>query len=172
MRQDERGAATLEFAIVFPCQLFIVLWLIQLSLAFGADQVVLYAAYSGARAGLCDRAEEANPLTREQSEEKAAEIATLPITWAPLSHAHDRDAFMSEVNSEAVSQYNRAAAVTSGGPTDPLGADDWQLSVSVAHHYTLLIPGLNAFMSAANGDFVFLGSEPESIGSSGGGGGG
>lgn len=167
MRRNERGAATLEFAIVFPCQLFVVLFLIQLALTCGADQVVEYAAYSAARAGLCDRSEESAPLGAEQAAEKAGQIATLPITWAPLSRAGDRQGFMDEVTAEAGTQLTRAQGLTSS--TYVHNGD--VSSDAVAHHYTRLIPGLDAFLNPKTGDYVYLSTNAEQVtGMSGGGG--
>lgn len=167
MRRNERGSATLEFAIVFPCQLFVVLFLIQLALTCGADQVVQYAAYSAARSGLVDRSEESAPLAPEQAAEKAAEVATLALTWAPLARATDRQGFVEEVTSEAGSQYARAQGLTN--TVSVHNGDLW--TDSVEHHYQRLIPGLDAFLDPKTGDYTFLASSPEpAMNMSGGGG--
>jgi Flp pilus assembly protein TadG len=51
-RDDESGAAMLEFAIVFPAQLLFTLGIIQLSLILMAEAMVNHAAFAAARAAL------------------------------------------------------------------------------------------------------------------------
>ncbi len=153
MRKDERGAAMIEFAIVFPLQLFVVLGLIQLALAFGANQVVLYSAYCAARAAIPDRGEEESPLAPEQAAEKAAQVANLAITWAPLSRATDRDAFLNDVRSRGLAQLDASKSLTLTKSVKDDGGAIW--TNQVEHHYEMLIPGVNLFLTGQGG-FNFL----------------
>jgi len=177
MGQDERGSAMLEFAIVFPVQLFVVLGLIQLALAYGANQVVQYSAYCAARAAIPDRREEDPPpsdydqYAREQAE-KAAEIAMLPVTWAPLSEATDLPTFLSEVTEQAADQARRTAEYTAVDDRQQTftGRNVW--TSTVTHQYALMIPGVNVFFNGTGG-FPLLpwdmdanyGAEPGTYGS-------
>jgi Flp pilus assembly protein TadG len=153
LRGNERGAAMLEFAIVFPLQLFVVLGLLQLALAFGANQVVLYSAYSAARAAIPDRGEEDTPMAPEQAAQRAAEVANLAITWAPLSRAADRDEFVADVRAQAVAQADARGYLTTTTNLRDDSTNVW--TTQVEHHYEMLLPGIAAFL-AGNGGFNFL----------------
>jgi len=162
MRKSERGAAMVEFAIVFPLQLFVVLGMIQLALAFGASQVVLYSSYSAARSAIADRSEEEAyrsmqpEVAADLAAEKAAEIATLALTWAPVSRAETREAFLSEISSQALTQYARVQPLTDS--TEILTGDVW--TSRVQHHYTMLITGVGAWMVGEEG-FNFVPNDDE-----------
>ena len=54
IRRCSRGQALVEYAIVFPVQLMLVLAIIQLAHIFVAKQVLEYSAFCGARAALVD----------------------------------------------------------------------------------------------------------------------
>lgn len=158
MRKRERGAALVEFAIVFPLQLFVVLGLIQLALAFGASQVVLYSSYSSARAAIVDRRGDPGYTTDEvaaaAAAEKGAEVAALPLTWAPVSRAASQSEFLSEVAGQASAQLSSAASRTESA----LGINGDLLTGRVTHHYQLLIPGISGNLLGTGG-ISFLGSD-------------
>lgn len=97
----EEAAAVLEFTLVFPLFLMIILIIWQLLLLVNASQVVSYAAFSAARSAIVVipmklGSEGANQLLGEQSSQKmatirqAAAIACTPISppiteWAKSS---------------------------------------------------------------------------------------
>ncbi len=52
LHRDRRGQAMLEFAIVFPVQLFTMLAIAQMALMYNAKNVVLYSAFAAARSAI------------------------------------------------------------------------------------------------------------------------
>lgn len=69
LRRGERGQALVEYAIVFPIQLMMTLAVIQLAHLFVAKQILDYAAFCGARAGVVGL-----------SHEDARKAALIPIS--------------------------------------------------------------------------------------------
>ena len=67
--KNVRGSATVEFVITFPLILMIALGIIQLALIYSGQQIVHYAAYCAARAGLTGT-----------NQQQTAAIACIPIT--------------------------------------------------------------------------------------------
>jgi hypothetical protein len=66
----ERGQALVEYAIVFPIQLMLMLAIIQLAHILIAKQVLEYAAFCGARAKLVNL-----------SDDEARAAAIIPLSW-------------------------------------------------------------------------------------------
>ena len=68
MKSDERGQAMVEFALVFPIQLFLTLGILQMALLMIGKEVVSYASYCAARAEIVG-----------EDPAQAAQLACIPI---------------------------------------------------------------------------------------------
>ena len=75
---DTNGQALVEFALVFPLQLLIVLFILQMSLIQVGRAVVSYAAYCAAHAEMLG-----------QDPEEAAAVALIPLGDADAAPAYD-----------------------------------------------------------------------------------
>ncbi len=89
-RRRETGTATVEFALVFPVLLVLVLTLIQTTLVFTGNLFVHYAAFSATRSAIVELprdagAEDENQIAGQQSDKlevvrRAAVMAMLPVS--------------------------------------------------------------------------------------------
>lgn len=139
------GQALVEFAIVFPVIMLVTLGIMQLALIFGAQQVVLYAAFCAARAALVQEGDYPDP-------EKAAELACIPITGTSVGVRPPVGESIPGIGAAlkyAISKVKTSAEVQVG---------QHEVTAVVTHYYELIIPIVNRI-------FVFrwesfLGIEP------------
>lgn len=151
--RNERGAALTEFAIVFPVQLFVVLGIIQLALAYGAQQVVEYSSYAAARAGIVNGPD---PNKAKEEAVRASQLALLPVTWAPLSDATDADALTAEVKATGGSQWEASKTQTTA-----LNYKAYALwGSTVDHSFMLKIPVVDVFLSGSGESALLPWTEP------------
>ncbi len=80
----ERGQAIVEFAIAFPLQLMIMLFIMQLALIYVGKQVVTYSAYQAARSAVVAQSE----AEARMRAHRAAAMICSPITGTTI-HGSD-----------------------------------------------------------------------------------
>jgi Flp pilus assembly protein TadG len=147
-RDQESGAVLLEFAIVFPAQLFLTLAIMQFTLILVAHVMVQHAAFAAARAALaCDvplrEGQQANP-------QRAAIQAAALILGTIASDDGQND----QMPPEVTSWRNRNGDVTIaqakgayGKTTVQLASQRTYVSAIVRHDYVLWIPVANKFFA-------------------------
>jgi len=151
--QPEKGTAIVEFAIVFPLLLLIVLGIMQISLIFVAQTVVEYAAFAAARAELVEEdplraaamvcSAIAGPTDVPPAVPDAPASITVP-GWGELPRSADAlDKTLVEVS-------------------DPLDDDNDQIVVTVTHNYELIIPVASMLFKLVSAP-AEPGQEPEGL---------
>jgi Flp pilus assembly protein TadG len=147
-RDQESGAVLLEFAIVFPAQLFLTLAIMQFTLILVAHLMVQHAAFAAARAALaCDvplhEGQPANP-------QRAATHAAALVLGTIASDDGQNDPAPSEVvawrnrNGDVSLSHARGAY---GKTTVQLASQQTYVSALVTHDYVLWIPVANKFFA-------------------------
>lgn len=152
-RRAEHGAALVEFAVVFPVQLFVVLGILQLALAFGAQQVVQYSSYCAARAAIVNGPD---GNVAQQAADKASQLALLPVTWAPLLNAQDAQSLATEVAGKAGDQWSAASSQTSS--VSAKASMLW--SSRSEHHLLLKIPLVDLFLTGNESSALLPWTDP------------
>ncbi len=120
---DERGAAMVEFALVFPLQLLFTLGIMQLALLYIGHMVVHYAAFQAARAAI-------NTDSDAFKTERAAEIACQAITTKGAGGS-------------GIYQLTRLSILKTGVRIIDKGENSHQVIVEVDHDFELVIPVVN-----------------------------
>ncbi len=131
MQSDSRsgGQALVEFVILFPVIIYFTLILIQIALIYNAYQVVNYAAYCSARAGIVYQA-------NTEKMKRAAVIATIPIAGGKIS------ADISQIP-DIYDHYHRVSLKTE---VDLQEYTDSELTVTATHHFQLIVPGVGVLL--------------------------
>lgn len=176
-RDSESGAATTEFVLVFPIQLFLTLMVIQFAFIVHAHLVVSQAAFMGARAaavadGMSDGSgpavqraaamrEVARTLAVLSSGEAPETPATLPTELPDMrlrwpSGDGQRVGFNEDREQEAYGHLQPNGVTILDLTADP---QHGYVSCEVQYDYVMFIPVANhAF--ARTGGFVFGGDDP------------
>lgn len=170
LASDETANATLDFTLVFPIFVMVILVLAQLSLLINARLVVGYAAFAACRSAVV-WLEEGEAVAAERAE-KAAEVGCLPISpankvpgigWvhalpvAPL-YVHDLgsgvDFVRRVVRGGSKLAYSKLATDAEIHlPSGQLGAHD-PVTVEVEHRFYLSVPyGDRLFRDTGSGPF-------------------
>ena len=123
------GQSLVEFAILFPVIIYITLILIQIALIYNAYQVVNYAAYSSARAGIVYEAD-------MEKMERAAFIAVFPIANRKISHRLSLRNLRRA--SEIIDDYYRSSFLKTTVKIDE--HTESKLTVTVTHRFELIVP--------------------------------
>jgi Flp pilus assembly protein TadG len=79
-REQESGAALIEFTVVFPVQLFITLAIMQLSLIYVGHVLVQHAAFAAARAALVQDVPSGQGMNPQSAATQAAAIVLSAIS--------------------------------------------------------------------------------------------
>ena len=123
----QAGTAIVEFAIVFPVLLLIVLGVIQISLMFVAREVVEYSAYAAARAELVG-----------EDPERAAETVCSAIAGPTFDHTLGQPL---KVPGWGELPRSQASVVkTSVKVIDGIENSDGTVTVEVTHLYEMVVP--------------------------------
>lgn len=160
-RDNARGQALVEYAIVFPLQLMMTLAIIQLAHLFIAKQVLDYAAFCGARAALVGLPEEdvqraaAIPITRIAGPAgvSAAMCDENPITvpgWGEL--ANWEAAYVKTLSHYGYGSLETDTTTLEGEPA---------IRCDLTHLYELRVP-IGNIVAYQIGD-VFLGADEERL---------
>lgn len=148
-RDQESGAALLEFAIVFPSQLFLTLAIMQFTLIIVAHVMVQHAAFAAARAAVaCDvplqQGQKADPQT-------AARHAAATVLGTIASDDGNND----PTPADAISWKSSGGGTVTlahaqgayGKTTVTLDSGATHVSALVRHDYVLWIPVANKFFA-------------------------
>lgn len=133
--RDEEGQTIVEFAIVFPLQLFVTLGILQWALLYVGQEVVAYAAFCAARAEIAG-----------EDPARAAQIACIPISGTSV----DGDiATLPELSTPAGNPDRAKASVvkTNANVIAPRGSGI--VTVQVSHNFELIVPVVNYFPFSA-----------------------
>ena len=137
------GQSLTEFVILFPIIMYFTLILIQTALIYNAYQIVNYAAYCSARAGIVHECS-------MQKMKKAASMAAVPIAGGKLPSTLSARCpeinlpqIQGVINSDDVELYTkkflRAYLKTEVELKD---RTDDEITVMVKHHFQLIVPGV------------------------------
>lgn len=133
------GQAMVEFALVFPVQLFVTLGVLQWALLYIGQEVVAYSAFCAARAAIV----EDNP---DNAAQRAAQIACIPV--AGTSVDGDLEAFEGLPTPIGDLDRGRASIIkTSVAIIEPPGSG--RVTVEVSHNFELVVPVVNYFPFSA-----------------------
>lgn len=135
LREDETGAAMVEFALVFPLQLLFTLGVMQLALLTIGHLVVHYAAFQAARAALITDASGFKT-------ERAAEMVCAAVT-----HRSARNGLYALTNLSAL---KTSARILDRGDTSH------QVVVEVTHDFELIIPVVNQIFAYPYRSFLWF----------------
>ncbi len=130
----EKGTMLMEFVLIMPILLFLILGLIQLSLIWRAKFLTSYAAYSGARAA----------IVYPPGDQETAAYAAACLALSDVLHPEFRKSSVS-VTVDTAPGGNRNGGV-------PLPA----VKASVVYRYPLIVPYVNTFFALAG-----AGEEPQ-----------
>jgi Flp pilus assembly protein TadG len=172
VHREERGAVLIEFAVVFPVQLFVTLGIMQLALLIVGHIVVQHAAFAAARAALVQDVPSGQGAPNPQARaEYAAAVVLAPICATNADLASGRAAV--QVTRDDLTwpaqggqfKLNRAAGAYAPVTTvtlDPGGAQDSYAAVQVRHEFALIIPVVNGFFAKA-GPYALYGVNASSV---------
>ncbi len=124
------GQSLVEFSILFPVIIYFTLILIQTALIYNAYQVVNYAAYCSARAGIVYEGS-------IEKMERAAGIATIPIACRKASSQTSLP-----VLPQIADIYECYQAASLKTEVELSEYTDSELTVTVTHHFQLIVPGV------------------------------
>ncbi len=100
--QKDRGASTLELALLTPVLLLVILLVIQFAMVFHARHVALAAAQSGARVAREQRSGDWKGASEEKAREYLQQIGPELLTRQQASAGGDRNRRWVTVSGEAV----------------------------------------------------------------------
>ncbi|MBI5360174.1 MAG: pilus assembly protein [Planctomycetes bacterium] len=133
MKHDNQsGQVLVEFAVLLPCWLLMILGVIQFSFIYTAKTVVEYASYSAARAVLVGE----DPTL-------AAVTICSPITGTTVKDALPDPVIIPGWGALPRSEYSRLKTIVNVNSDDYLG----DVSVTVQHDFELVVPVVNVFFA-------------------------
>ncbi len=131
------GQSLVEFVILFPVIIYFTLILIQTAFIYNAYQIVNYAAYCSARAGIVYKA-------NMDKMKRAAVIATIPIAGRKISTGVFFLPRLPQI--PHIDDYYHSASLKTGVKLQEY--TDSELTVTVTHHFQLIVPGVGVLFGA------------------------